>query len=190
MKINTLNSVNFAKKPVALCQIKEKKNNFNKPATLYELDSSDINDVEELKNSYCARAIYNDFKNEYFKNDYNSNAKYYALQDGLNNEFIAVAKTSKHLKKTNNGYKTYNAIDELVLNNKYNDSLTPMISYIAYSSKGCNEILTSFRTQDMPELKHSVFSKTDDNIWQIPLKRFDVAIDMAEKRNNMLFLED
>ena len=188
MKINTLN-LNFGKKLVATCCIKN-QNKEKCPASIYEYNPRNSEDAEEIKNSPYTSSIKRDFYRQYINCKIPAN-KYYILLDDKTKEVATVAKLSQHITEEGKYKGYYISIDELEENKNYIDSITPMIGFIANKANSTysDNILTAFRTYEMPALKELKFKSTKEDIWALRSKGFNESILRAEKRNNLEIIQ-
>ena len=184
MKINSLNNVNFTKRLYATCSVKNKENEKHS-AKIYEYDPNNKKDLDEILNSDSIPLIKPLFYKEGFKAVPNS--RFYAVFDSESNEITACTMISKHLPAWDEDSIPYTSIDEIEENENYVDALTPLIAFLANLERlsGADKIITSYRTDEGTGLKKYSFSKTKNNIWMLPAKRFESAIQRAEKRNNL-----
>ena len=187
MKINSINNINFTKRPVATCLVKNKENEKHN-AVIYEYKPTDKEDLAEILNSDSTYSI----KSDFYKASFNSvpKNKYYAVLDTEADKITSCAKTGRHLADWDENSEFYTSIEEIEGNKDYVDSLTPLIGFLACLEKLSNssKIISSFRTDGNVDLKKYSFSKTKNGTWMLPSQRFEPVIQRAEKRNNLELL--
>ncbi len=188
MKIPSINnSINFGKKAVLNCTIKNKRNE-KQDATLYELDNKNYDDRELVKNEYMLARFKGDFL-RYSKNA--DGMKFYVLENNLNNEVVSCAQTSRHVKlydKDNCGFFT--SLDEISGDNFYINPTLPIIGQIIKDSTEhyCASIVSANSEDEGEDLKKYKFSKNKYGDFVLPDKRFSTVEDMAAKRNQIEYL--
>ena len=185
MKINSVN-INFTKKLVAKCEIKDKQR-AKHPASIYEYNPRSIDDMKEIQNGLNAEFIkYNFFKQGYYRRNM-PESKFYAMKDDVTGDIIASAQTSNHLALQGKYEGLYTSIDELQASDNYINPANPMVAFIADKAQQTysKNILTSFRADEAPDLGECKFKKTKSGIWIIRSRGFKECISRAEKRNNL-----
>ncbi|MBR2068717.1 MAG: hypothetical protein IJ877_03040 [Candidatus Gastranaerophilales bacterium] len=187
MKITGINHT-FGKNMVAKCivknQLKEKHE-----ATLYEYDPWNLDDIDEIESSLNTNSIKPDFYRAGLWSGH-TEGRFFALQDDETKDIVASAEITRHYAPFGKYQGDYLLIDELEGNQGYIDSLTPMIGFIANKGFETNSknIVSAFRTSEMPQLKGYKFKQTDDETWILPKRRFSENINKAEHRNSIEFL--
>ena len=184
MKINNIN-LNFTKKLCAACIIKDKQRTKH-PAFIYEYNPRDIEDMKEIQTSDNTNSIKWDFFKEGYLRRYMPESKYYAMKDD-NNDITACAKITEHFARRGKFEGFYTSIDEFEASDKYINSTTPMIGFIANISQKhlCQNILTAKRDDEIQDLGECKFKKQKQGFWSLRSRAFDECISRAEKRNNL-----
>ncbi len=188
MKVNLKNNnCKFGKLPILRCSLKNKTTNDKQKATLYLYDNKNPNDVGEILNSNLPY----DFKRDAKSLNVLSYSQVYGLIPDGSDEFIAAAKVSRHFSQNSDKYCGVNTvIEEYNASHDYMDSGLPLLSVVAVDAikHGDKFILTSFKTDDNPELKKSGFSESKYGNWIMPEKRYVNLIDRAQKRHSIEYL--
>lgn len=187
MNISPVNNINFGRKAVLSCTIKTKENE-KKYATLYSLNHKDPNDREDVRSDKSLANIRETFLR--FSTDVDG-MKFYVLKDNETDETIASAQTSRRynpfLKSKYKG--SYTSIDEMDGNTKYFDSTGPILGKIAkdaYEHYDKN-VITAFGADNRPYFDKYRFSKTEDDTWVLPEKRYKELFNRVEQRNQIYY---
>ena len=183
MYINSIN-LNFGKKLLAQCQIKDKQRQKHY-ASIYEYNPRDIEDMKEIQYSDNTDSIKWDFFKEAYLRRYMPESKYYIMKN--NDDIVACAKTTQHFSRKGRYQGFYTSIDEFEASDKYINSATPMIGFIANTAQNhlSQNILTAQRDDEIPNLGECKFKKQKEGFWVLRSRAFDECISRAEKRNNL-----
>ncbi len=187
MKIQSVNT-NFGKRLIARCDVKNKEKQKHE-AFLYEYDPWNSDDVKEIENSSCTGAIGYDFYKAGLWHNY-SKSKFYAIQDNETKDIVATCELSHHINPNHSKMCDYLEIQELEGNEKYIDSLTPMLAHIANLGKFHNSdsVISSCYVVDEAKLQKHKFNRLGMGIWSLPAKRFEENITKGEKRNSLNYV--
>ncbi len=185
MKINSVN-INFTKKLAAKCEIKDKQR-IKHPASIYEYNPRNIDDMEEIQNGLNTDSIKHSFFEQGYCRRCMPESKFYAMKDDITGDIIASAQTSNHLALQGKYEGLYTSIDELQTSGDYINPIMPMAAFIADKAQQTysKNILTSFRYDEAPDLCECKFKKTKSGIWAMRSRGFKECISRAEKRNNL-----
>ena len=188
MKINNIN-INFGKKLIATCNIKDKQRTKH-CASIYEYNPRDIEDMKEIQYGSNTDSIKFSFFKEGYYRRYMPESKYYAMKNDETDEIIASTKITSHyaLKGKYSGF--YTSIDELEQSDKYINISTPLIGVIADTAQKhlSKNILTAQRDDETTNLGECKFTKQKQGFWVMRSRAFDECISRAEKRNNLEIL--
>ncbi len=183
-------SISFGKTPVMKCIVKEVSGKNKHCATLYQMDTKNPEDFKEIKYSKSSRCLIPAFQNDISK--HNPAYNYYLLKNDTTGEVISCAQTSKRFKMGSGKYSGMSTlIDEMVENTGYLNGGVPLLAYLAHKSEMQSEnfVSSALRLEDTPSLKIAKFTKLRNGDWFIPKNRYQLLIDIAEKRVNALFLD-
>ncbi len=184
MKISNIHSINFSKKAILTCQVKDWERKEKRNATLYELNpATNLEDREEIRLNERTSYLY-----PWVLKDLNST--FYMLKDDKTDEVISYAQTSHHLKHKSTRHKGLStSIDELEGNEHYINALEPMIAGIVKKAQERFDLSVYFnmRSEDVYSLGNLKLPNENGDIF-IREKRFETIINNAIQRSNIKFL--
>ena len=182
------NSCSFGKSAIFHCTVKRNGTNKKEGATLYEFDKSDLDDINEIKNSNLSPRLRINFTTP----NKAESRRFYGLQTDDKNEFVSFAQTSRHFNvcEESKYFGINTVIDEYSQNSDFVDPQTPMLAHIVSTAmdKGDKFVMTAFRAEEEPSFKKASFSESKYENWVIPEKRYLGLIDKAEKRGQIEYL--
>lgn len=178
-------SVGFGKKLTARCELKDKENQ-TCHASIYEYMPGEIGDMIEIENSPNTTSIKKLFMQRSMHNPEPA-PRFFAMRNDETGDIVACTQLSRHYAALGKYQGYYTSVDELETNGNYDDVLTPMLGYISYKAKQlCSEnILTAFRTYEMPELKQHGFKTTKTDSFAMRFKNFEKLFSKASEKNNL-----
>ena len=188
MKISSLNSINFGKRPLLNCSIKTKSNE-KFDGTLYLYDNKDGDDRMEVRESDFLEGFRLDFLR--CSGDV-SGFNFYVLKNDETNEIISCAKTSRRIKRyplIEDG--TYTKIEDIKENSDYIDPFYPVLGQIIKDGIEHYDRMIELPVcecvrKDMKKYKFS--KKEDDAYWRLPERRFQEALTKVELRNQIDYI--
>ena len=191
MKINSTNNLNFGKKAILSCKVKERRTSQKLNATLYSFSSNNPNDLYEVNNSNLPSGFKKDFSNPFIS----PHIKFYALKLDNSSEFVSSSEIGRHYTPNfdecgnilNKHRGTNTVIEELNTNPKFIGGKTPILAKIAKDANDKNDkfIFTSFTTDEIPDMKNYSFSKSKFGNWIMPKNRYENFISRAEKNSSI-----
>ena len=186
MNITPINNINFGKKPVLDCVLKDKQDK-KCYATLYKMDRRNPKDRDEI----CDYKELENMQDTFLGLSNNADGmNFYVLKDNETDDVIAAAQTSRHFAPCYSKYcGNYTSINEITKSGKYYNSVAPLLGQIAkdaYTSYDQN-ILTGINVRDTDYLKKFKFNKTEGDSWVLPRRRFGEVIDLTTNRNQTHF---
>lgn len=191
MRVNSINNINFGKRLVAICNTKEAKNGKQTASNLYEVDPKNKDDLFDVNRSNHTKAIRKDFNSAGSIHNLRNirDSKFYILQNDVTKEVISCAEISKRYSQEPEQNGIYLNIKELEGNKHYLNSTSPLTGYFAKMAEelGCTRISTSFREDDMPELKKEGFRETVLENLEMPKENFKKAVENAKDNHDMIF---
>lgn len=190
MKISSNMNLNFGKKAIMTCQIKNAQTKQKSNSTLYKYESNNQKDVREIMFDKQLGHLLPDFSNDTFSHQ--ANIELYALKDDKTQNLIGYALTSRHLRRENadlSGLAT--VVDEMNANYQYTNSAEPIIAAVAKAAqdRGDASVIIAMRPEDICYIKNIKFSQTKFEEPYLPEKRFNSIIDKATERSQIEFLD-
>lgn len=188
MKINSAyNKQIFGKKPILKCTLKRRDDQQKQNATLYLYDKKNPGDIDEVANLNFSPNFKRNFMS-FFSSSY---SKFYALKTDDTDEIAASCQVSKHFSPAFNSYNGVNTIiEEMDIDSNFVNSGFPLLAKIVSDSYDNDEnfILTSCKTDELPDLNKFGFSQSGYDNWVMPQRRYIELIDKAEKRSLIEYL--
>lgn len=188
MKIQNISTLNFSKKAILTCQIKNAKTKEKQSATLYSYNPArNLADKKELKSNSRTARLYFPIERSSLAQDIGF--EFYALKVDDTDEVVSCAQVTHHLKPRNSklaGLSTQ--IDALDTNMKFINPAEPLIAGVVKKAQERYDsfVVLTIHPEEMYGLKGIKLSEHKGDSY-IPEKRFNSIIDKSSERSQIEF---
>jgi len=170
----------FGKRAILTCQIKDFKTKEKKDATLYQYDTKNQRDIDEVL-SYDLP----------FHIDLTGYKNLYLLKNEENDDIISYAQTSNHMRRNNadmSGYATL--VEEMDANKDYVNPVEPLIAGIAKEARDRfhSSIFFAMEPSEVYALRKLKPTQASHGEHYIPATRFNSIIDKATEHSQIDFI--
>ena len=191
MQISKINNINFTRKPILICTIKDNEFGVEKYAKVSELD------VRNKRDERYARLFpfYKDFMNEAQNRNTDftttgQNKRFYVIENPHTYETYGWVQTSRHLKSSDPDFiGNSTIIEEVGCDDNYTNIFEPMLAAIALQAKVNldSSISLAIRKEEIPDAKNVYFTQNHMQEQYIDKYRFDEVIEQAQETSGICF---